>query len=80
MHASDTIIPLKCDAKDMHTHVTKATKYEREILPVEQLTKSPRFTPPELNDEIKRISNLKIKPHYFDNLQRCMGGMGHENL
>ena len=43
--ASENNIPLKHDGKDMHVDVTKATKKEREDLPVMQLTESARFTP-----------------------------------
>ena len=62
-------IPLKHDGKDMCITVTKATKNKREDLQVMQLTGSSRFTPPNANEEhIKRIGNLKIKPHHFDNI------------
>ena len=36
---------------------------------------------PDVNkDEIKRIRNLKIKSHHFDNLQQSMEGMGDETI
>ena len=56
--------------------MTKATKYERETLPVVTLEGSSRFTSTQPDDDIKCIRNLKIKPYHFDNLKRCMGSMG----
>ena len=80
LNASETSIPIKSNRKHMHTYFTKATKHEREPLPVEKLAGSSRLTPPQPNDDFKSIRNLKIKPHHFDKLQRCMGGMGDETL
>ena len=69
IYASNMNIPLKYDGKDMCITVNKTTKNESEALQVMQLTGSSRFTPPNVNQEhIKRIGNLKIKPHHFENL------------
>ena len=65
----------------MHATITKSTKEEREALQVMQLTGCTRVTPPNFNkEEIKRIRNLKIKYHHFDNLRQSMGEMGEETL
>ena len=75
LNASETSIPIKSNRKHMHTYFTKATKHERETLPVEKLAGSSRLTPPQPNDDFKSIRNLKIKPHHFDNLKYRMSGM-----
>ena len=74
-------VPIKYDGKGVCVTVTKATKEEREALQVIRLTGSARLTTPNGNKkEIRRIRNLKMEPHHFDNLRQSMGGMGEETL
>ena len=76
----DANIRLKHNGKAMHIHTKKATKLEKETLTVRQLEGSTRLNPPRPKDDFKTIGKLKIKPHHFDKLQRCMRGMGSETL
>ena len=62
MHTSETNIPAKCNGKDMRDRTAKATKLESETLLVVKLTGRTKIAPPQPNNEIKRIRNLKTKP------------------
>ena len=69
IYASNKNILLKYYGKDTHVTTTKVTKEEWKALQVMKLTRITRFTPLIANkEEIKRVRNLNIKYHQFDNL------------
>ena len=62
----------------MRTRTVKDAKNGGETLPVAQVTVRSRFNPPQPDEDVEQISNLKTKTHHFDNLKHFMGGTRDE--